>query len=265
MERDYKRAMAVAQARAAARAAALLKKAEKDAAQASARLAAADRARQDGHIAVANLIYARVAVSGRSAEHSETARERLGSLGEEARQRIEEIDAMLAGQGEGESYAERVSKAFKDYHKAVREYGEVPVEGQRVKRHVAQQRRKPEYAAVLNEPVAQELWRQGQEDEQKDHACCAYQVYEQAARLSPAPSALQAKKRLDEMKEDPEVVKAAKLCRELRWCHKTYKQAERLIKLKPERAKELLSQIVSRSGEDTAIHVAAARKLRGID
>ena len=82
-----------------------------------------------------------------------------------------------------------------------------------------------------------------------------------SACASPAPSAIEAKKRLDEMKKDPDAIAAAETCRELRWCHKIYKRAEMLHKVKPDKAKELFVQIIRRSPPGSQVYIAAKQKV----
>ena len=115
---------------------------------------------------------------------------------------------------------------------------------------------------VLNEPEANELWKLGQQYEQKDERCCAYQVYERAALLTPAPSAELAAEQFAKMKENPEIVRSTKLCRELEWCHRTYRLAERLAKVKPRKAKMLFAQIVRRAPEASEVHRAARMRIQ---
>ena len=135
---------------------------------------------------------------------------------------------------------------FRQYDDLVKEYGDLPSVGSQIRAHVAKLRRQPEYAAVLNEVVASSLWDLAQKHERDEQLCCAYWVYKQAAELVPAPSALRAKDRFAELDEDPEVVAAAKKCRELKNCHQAYVRAERLLKVSPEKAKEIFAEIVER-------------------
>ena len=64
--------------------------------------------------------------------------------------------------------------------------------------------------------------------EGKGQVCCAFQLYEEAVRLSPAPSALAAERRLAQLKADPAQVQAAEACRVMQWCHQQYRMAERV-------------------------------------
>jgi len=104
-----------------------------------------------------------------------------------------------------------VVQAFQDYDEVVSKYANVPAVKREVTAHVARQRKKPQYAAVLNEAQAQRLLELAQGHEQRQELCCAYWVYQDAARLVPAPSALQARQRFETLAADPETVRAPRL------------------------------------------------------
>ncbi len=259
--------MAMARAAAEARQAYLMSQSAGDV----ARLATADRIYQEGDVRVAGRMYVQVALSRPKNQATAEARQRLVKLADEARQKLGKIDADLVGQGGGLSpgeligpdgqptapWAGQIAAAFRQYDDLVEDYGRVPVADREIKTHIAKQRRRPEFAAVLNEPEAKALWELGQQHEAKDHACCAYWVYREAARLAPARSARLALERFEQMEQDADAVAAAKACRELRQCHKIYNRAELLIANRPARAKELFAQIVQRAPEDSEIYRAA--------
>jgi hypothetical protein len=241
---------------------------------AAQRLAAADRAYQEGNVRLATAIYVRLAGSKPAGPSTATARERLAKLAEEARQKLKAVDARLvpeavtpeAGKSANSPTPTRLApetilQAFEDYDEIASQYGKVPEVKRELASHISRQRRKAEYAAVLNETQAKELWEMGQRHERDDQACCAYWAYEQAARLVPAESALRAKWRFEAMKLDPNVVEAAKTCRELRRCHEVYHRATMMAKVKPERAKELYAEILRRAPADSAIYRTAQADL----
>jgi hypothetical protein len=66
---------------------------------------------------------------------------------------------------------------------------------------------------------------------------------------------------LEEMKQDSQIVAAAETCRELQWCQRAYDRAGKLRDLRPTRAKELFAEIMSRSPEDSNVHLAAKVEL----
>jgi len=271
-------AQQAARARAAAesRLANLWAQAESDA----ARLAHADEAHQRGDIVVATRLYGRLARSHPANASTVAAKERLTQLAAEARQKLRDVDAALAQTEESVSPGELLARgvepdavrptpereaqivaAFRRYDRLVDEYREVPSVAGELKKHVAEHRHRGEFAAVLNEPEAKALWDVAQEHEAKDHPCCAYWVYLQAARLVPAPSARLAKQRSAEMAQDPELIASAKACREMQECHKLYRRAARVTEVNPVRAKELFTQIVSRAPADSEVYRAAERHL----
>jgi|GEM_PF-1779409 len=236
---------------------------------AAQRLAAGDRARDAGDIRLATMVYVRLAASRPPNLSSKTARDRLAQLAEEARQKIQAVDARLAGEtslsrvSPGESAnsasptrlpAETILRAFEDYDEIASQYGKVPEVRREITSHLAKQRRKGEYAAVLNEAPAKELWEMGQQYEKDDQRCCAYWAYQEGARLVPAESALRAKQRFEAMKEDEQLVQSAKTCRELRRCHEIYRTATMLAEVKPDRALELYADILRRAPETSEIY-----------
>lgn len=248
------------------------------AAQASSdRLDTAERFYKSGDIVVAARLYAAVARSRPKTEMTEKARSCLDYLAEEARRKIGEIDTTLSELSQGMSPGERltaerwpdnwkdgVATAFQEYDQIVDDYRAVPAVKNELKSHVSKQRRQREYAAVLKEPEAKTLWDLAQQHEQEDQSCCAYWAYERASKLLPAPSARRAADQLAEMQQDPELMAAAERCRELQWCHRTYRLADRLASSKPGRAKELFAQIVERSPQDTEIHRDAQLRIENI-
>jgi hypothetical protein len=156
-----------------------------------------------------------------------------------------------------------VTRAFQQYEQLARQYARVPVVGDEIAKHVARQRRRPAYAAVLQEARAKALWELARQYEERGHLCCAYLVYEEAARLVPSPSAKLAQERFSRMKEDPQIVASSESCRELQWCHEAYLQAEQLAEANPRRARDVLEQIVRRSPEHSEVHRAARERIAG--
>jgi hypothetical protein len=225
----------------------------------AALLATADAAYKEGRILAASKIYCRMA-SGRPPNgFSVAARQRLDRLAEDARGKLGEVDAKLSQQ---EMAPDLIEAVFDEYSRLSKDYGGVPAVRREIRSHVARQRRRPEYAKVLNEPEAEALWESAQEHEARDHPCCAYWIYQRAARLTPAPSGERALKQLTKMNEDPRLVAAAELCRRLQECHGLFSRAERVIKANPARARELFRQIVDRAPEDSEVHLAARRQIR---
>ena len=230
----YARAVAAAGQLAAVRAAtAATEKALWEKAQnAAARLKAADEAYDHGDVRTAVRLYVRLALSRPPNESSLAAKDRLETLAEDARAKQAEIDATLA-HGEpspGElvgnpddsqavehlaAWKTAVQTAFEKYQRLVSDYEVVPSLGGKLKMHVDRQRHKPAIAMVLNEPEAKTLLETGLEHEAAGHQCCAYWVYRQAVQLAPAPSAIQAKTRLEIVEKVPNIEALAAACREM--------------------------------------------------
>lgn len=252
----------------------------KEATTAAARLAAADKAYQQGDIRIASGIYVTVGLKHRETPSGKQAKQRLAQLAEEAREKLRQIDTRLADveppdplidSPAGEPWLppepslndsqDTITEAFRQYEDLAEQYELVPVVSRELRRHVSRQRRRPEYAAALNEPEARSLWECGQQHEKKGEACCAYWMYEESARLAPAPSALRASDRFGEMKQDPKVVASAEICKCIRECHKIYLNAERLIAVKPLLARERFTDIVTRAPNDSEVYRLAKQRL----
>jgi hypothetical protein len=205
----------------------------------------------------------------------------LTQLAQEARKKLADIDAALTGQvnavspselitREGQlattpqitQWREQLAETFRQYDRVADDYREVPGLSGELKGHVARERRRSEVALVLNEPEAKDLLEVARQHEADGNACCAYWVYRQAVALVPSPSARLAETRFAELEQDPKVVAAAKACRELQQCHQLYNRAERLAKVDPDRAKELLAQIVARAPKDSELYAAVQRQLQ---
>jgi hypothetical protein len=159
---------------------------------------------------------------------------------------------------------ERVFEAFQAYEEIAANYASVPALRREIAAHVARQRRQPEYAAVLKEPQAKRLLEQAGDHEQRQELCCAYWVYRDAARLAPAPSALQARKRFDALAADLETVRAAETCRELRWCHQAFQRAGMLAKVTPDAAQRVYREILNRAPEDSEVYRAASAEYEAL-
>lgn len=270
------RQMAAARAAADSRQADMARKYAGDA----ARLNAADRSYSDGDVMVASRLYVSLALARGNTAVSTKARQRLNRLAADAREKVKKIDdelaAGLSGMSPSESlglnasqdaaasdggWSDQVQSAFDHYDQIVEDYGGVPAVKRELKSHVAGQRRRPEFARVLDEPEAATLLDIARKHEQEDHACCAYWVYKEAAQLTPAPSARIAQARYDEMQQDPQVVAAAERCRQLQECHRLYRRAEMLTEMRPERARELFVQIVDTAPEESEVCRAAREKI----
>jgi len=247
---------------------------EQAASRAGPRLDLADKAHARGDIFLAARFYASLARSRPQTPVNDAARQRLEGLAKESRQKLAEIDRQLEeftreispGDWKDKRYwpddlAETVDEAFRQYEQVVDDYGAVSAVKRELASHLAKQRRHPNYAAVLNEPEAATLLELAHQHEAEDNACCAYWVYEEAAKLAPAPAALRAADRLAEMKQDRDIVAAAERCRKLQWCHRRFNLAEQLVKVKPEKAIVYYEEIVANSPAESEVHKTAQTRL----
>ncbi len=267
--------MAAGQAAVAARQRALMKEALNHAAL----LAAAEAAYQQGDIRVASRIFAVVARNRPASPFTRTAQQRLTQLGDEALQKLADVEQQLAGESTAFSTTEKlgfdgplpaawqkaVATAFADYDQLSEQYDSVRAIRNKVRAHVAQERRRPEHAAVLNEAEATALCEVARQHERDQQPCCAYWAYKEAEQLAPAPAARRATEQLARLEKDPQIIASAEACRRLQQCHALYNRAESLVKTWPSRAQELLSQIVESAPPESEIYRAAQKRIQAIN
>ena len=246
----------------------LMREAQSD----SARLAIADQAREKGELNTACRMYLKLASSRVQTPACAEAQKRLDSVREDTRKQLEELLKQLAAcdnlspseEMPAES-ADKIKTCMSDLNTLADQVGRLTDVGRDVKSALAKHKAKPHVRAVFNEPDAKQLWDEGQALEGKGQVCCAFQLYEEAVRLSPAPSALVAERRLAQLKADPAQVQAAAACRVMQWCHQQYRMAERVALVAPDRARELYAKIVERSPSDSPVHAAAQTELARLD
>jgi hypothetical protein len=250
----------------------------KKAMDAASRLSIGDQAYQKGDIRIASRMYLSVANARPATPVNQMARQRLSTLTAEARQKLKEVDDQLAAAAAKFGTSERlglegplprewelaVTTAFSEYDILREKYNGVPTVRRELRTRLTKKRNQPEYAASLNNPEAEalcEIARQHQRDQQQ---CCAYWVYKEAAKLTPAPAARTAAEQLAIMEKNEQLMQEAKKCRELKECHKLFNRAESVVKTWPARAKELLAQIIETAPPDSEIYRAARERVQEI-
>lgn len=231
------------------------------------RLAMADKLRDSGDVGAAAAIYLRLAGLRTKTKTVLAARERFIEMREQGTKKLAEIDAVLtqrnqsSGNSQDDAYNKVIHDAFAQYRKLELQYAKVPGIGSKIRSHVNKQRRTPEFAAVLNEPEAKELFQLGRELEAKGQICCAFHLYEEAKQVRHAPSAQFAAERYAALRRDPEVVASAKTCADLQWCHTEFDRATRMVSINPRKAQSMFKEIVARAPADSKVHLEARRKL----
>jgi hypothetical protein len=265
------RALFASQMAAAAQAAAQREAALRRRAVANAKLwEVAQAADKEGDLPAASRIYQRLALRRPATDVTKPAQERLAEIQAAADVKLKALEDQLAelrgGRGSGalqrvDLDAEKVTQVFSDLDALALEYAGVATVDSKIEAKQTQLRKVPQFAAILQEPTAAELWAMGSRYEKQQQACCAMQVYEQAAALLPAPSAKLAGKRLRELETDEAVVASARRCRTLQLCHENFEQATALKTARPERAREILVKIVEVAPPETSIHRAAREQL----
>lgn len=217
------------------------------------RMKYAAQARKDGKLRLAATFYLRVALSRPKDKNNPAAKQALKEMAVEGRGEMEKADELLA--------SGQVAEAFEKLDYLAWAYEDVPEFNHEIKDHVERLHHESRYQAVLNEKPAAELLAKAEKQEQDDERCCAYWTYEEAAKLVPAPSALEAATRMEALKKDPEVVSEAEECRLLRECHHKFHSAQLLEKSLPESAKVLFKEIVEKSPRDSEVYRCARQEL----
>ncbi|HUY90879.1 MAG TPA: hypothetical protein VMV10_19240 [Pirellulales bacterium] len=219
------------------------------------RMIYAEKARKEGKPRLAATLYLRAGLSQDKSNRA-AAKKALASMAEDGRAEMKKADNLLAkGQ---------VIEAFEKLDYLDWAYENVPKFNEEIASHVGKLHRDPKNKAILNEVDASALLAEAKRHESKQELCCAYLIYEEAAKLVPAKSALVAEERYLELKADPKVVADAAECRIIQECHHIYHTAELLEKNAPERAAELFRKIVEQSPSDSEVYKCAREELAKI-
>lgn len=226
-----------------------------------------------GDLPMASRIYRQLALRRPASEINKSAQERLVHIQEEPFAALQELEdqlqktkppikksALLKSDTVAVD-ADEVTRIFAELDKLQLDYAAVATVDSRLENRIELLRKDPLFAAVLQEPAAAELWKMGQEFEKKQQACCAVQVYEQAASFLPAASAKLARSRLATLAKDPVVSREAERCRVLQLCHEKFREAERVKGFNPDKARDHLARIIELAPQDTSIHKAAREQI----
>jgi len=227
-----------------------------------------------GDLPTASRLYRRLALRRPAADTNKSAQERLVHIQEAPFAMLQELEnqlqktkppitkkSALLKSDPVTVDANEVTRIFASLDKLQLDYAAVATVESRLEDRIELLRKDPLFAAVLQEPAAAELWKMGQEYEKKQQACCAVQVYEQAASFLPAASAKLARSRLQTLTKDPVVAREAERCRVLQLCHEKFREAEKVKGFNPDKAREHLARIIELAPQDTSIHKAAREQL----
>lgn len=217
------------------------------------RMVYAAQARKEGKPRLAATLYLRVALSRPKDKNSGAAKTALKEMAKEGQAEMQKADEMLA--------QNKIVEGFEKLDYLAWAYEEVPEFNREIESHVKKLHHESRYQAVLNEKSAADLFAEAQKQEQEDERCCAYWTYEEAAKLTPAPSAFKAAERFEAMSKDPQIVADAKECQILRECHQTFHTAELLEKSLPDKAEILFKEILSKSPRDSEVYKCAQEEL----
>jgi hypothetical protein len=226
-----------------------------------------------GDLPTASRLYRRLALRRPATETNKAAQERLTHIQEAPLAMLQELvdqlqktkpktkkTALLKSDPVSVDAAE-VTRIFAALDKLQLDYAAVATVESRIADRIELLRNDPLFAAVLQEPAAAELWTMGQEYENKQQACCAVLVYEQAASFFPAASAKLARSRLATLSKDPLVSREVDRCRVLQLCHDKFREAEKVKASNPNKAREHLARIIELAPQDTSIHKAAREQI----
>jgi hypothetical protein len=227
-----------------------------------------------GDLPTASRLYRRLALRRPAADTNKSAQERLVHIQEAPFAMLQELESQLqktkppitkkSALLKSEPVAvdaNEVTRIFAELDKLQLDYAAVATVESRLEDRIELLRKDPLFAAVLQEPAAAELWKMGQEYEKKQQACCAVQVYEQAASFLPAASAKLARTRLQALTKDPVVARDVERCRVLQLCHEKFREAEKVKGFNPDKAREHLARIIELAPQDTSIHKAAREQI----
>jgi tetratricopeptide (TPR) repeat protein len=217
------------------------------------RMGYAATARKEGKMRLAATMYLRVALGRPKDKNNPAAKAALKDMAKQGRAEMKKGDELLA--------QNKIVEAFEKLDYLAWAYEEVPVANHEIAEHVAKLHRDPRYQSVLNEPPAADLIAEAQKQEQEGSRCCAYWTYEEAAKLTPAPSAIKAAERLEAMNHDPKLVAEAKECRIIQECQDTFHSAELMEKSLPEKSESLFKQILEKSPRDSEVYRDAKEEL----
>jgi len=225
-------------------------------------------AEASGDLQGATQVYRDLALARPATSVTKLAQERLADLQGQADRKFQAIEDQLkqiSGIGTAlrrvELDEEMVIHLFGELDSLALEYAGVATVDSRIQSRLNGLRKVPQFAAVLQEPAASDLWKLGQGYEGNQQRCCAVQVYEQAAALAPAPSARLAIARLAILKKDEKVVAEARLCQNLQLCHEKFRHAQAIRASNPGRAREYLAEIIELAPADTSIYLAAREQI----
>ena len=211
------------------------------------RLAAADELVTNGDVDTACLIYQRLALSRPRREASETAKQRIKELQDEARQELAKTESL---QG---------MKLLQRYKDLENRFGGVPVVGNQIGRQL--RRTRAAMSDQLNEQEARRLWALGKEHERDQRMCCAYIVYQQSIELMTDEQAARAKRWIARLERDPGLEASVAACQTLQQSHEKFELAEMYAKADPKKASQHYEWVVEHAPKDSSVYDAAIARL----
>jgi hypothetical protein len=215
------------------------------------RLAAAERLVEGGDLDTACLIYKRLALSRPKRYASEFAQDRIQELQAEARAQLETVSSDLDGVND----PNKARKAFDRLLTLADKYGGVPVVNKEIRKKARKSR------PLVNEAEAVRLFVLGQQYERDQQVCCAYQVYEKAAKLRQSQTATLAKERLAALEAMPGINAAVSECRTLQQSHEAFQLAEAFAEADPKRASRHYQWVVEHAPKDSRLFDVAKSRL----
>ncbi|MCI0361320.1 MAG: hypothetical protein L0211_22790, partial [Planctomycetaceae bacterium] len=234
----------------------------------------AQDAEKEADLRLASRLYQRLALMRPKTTFNGEAQGRLRDIQGRAAEKLQTLDDELAnlklpksdptGLALAKIDAVAVASTFELLDALALEYAGVVTVEDKINDKIKRLKKDAKFAEILQEPTAAELWKLGQEYEEKGEPCCALLVYQQGADLAPAPSARLARERLKELQANKHVVAAAERCQLLQRCHETYRKAQVAIEANPDRARQYLREIIESAPTDTKIYQDARMQIAAL-
>lgn len=241
-----------------------------NAVQASKRWDAAKTAYQSGDVkAASRLINLTLVTSYASDDIREEAHGYLEEYRSDAELKLAElIDEITQSVPEEErsEYVDRIKQAMKKLSSLNGKYQHVSPINKTIRSKLNHfLNNNEEVGEVLYQPHALRLVNVARACEREDQACCAYLLYVEAAELKPSAAARIARKKVQAMDQDQELMAEVRNCRKIRNCQEKFDKAVHHATKKSKQSRKLalrlLKDIITEAPQDSTVKKAAATEL----
>ena len=235
-----------------------------------ARYAAAKQAYSEGDVAVAAMLYSRVALSRQaSAQMKNVAKKVLGEFQTKANRELADVrfeirQAIELASTDRYQAAEDAEQAIETLRLLTTEYKNVPVANKQLQRELDQLLTKNEDVAdLIHQPVAEALVAEAKALEEKQQLCCAFLFYEEAEKLLPCKAAKVARRQLYAWRKDADISESVQLCKKIRACQESFDKAQSIAKKGSSRVRaiRIYKEIIETAPRESEVHKAATTAL----